>query len=316
MPKVSVLMSVYNEKFDELQLAVKSVLNQTFKEFEFILVCDNPDNHELKQKLFEIADSDNRVNIVWNKTNIGLALSLNAASEVASGEYLIRMDADDICVLDRFERQIKLIEEGKYDLIWSSYFLIDENGNDIEGTVDEYADNQIAKILPLVNIVHHPTVIMKRSSFEDVGKYRNFPCAQDYDLWLRMLYQGYKMHMMKDKLLYYRVRKCSVTGKRKYQQLCTLDYIRHIYREKIRNGNDIYSYDGYLSDMKRLGVGDGKVENAFRQAQAYVVNGKKLCTNHQYLSGVHELIRGMIVSPFYRRQIFLKIKRKKVMKDF
>ena len=117
-------MSTYNERACELSAAIDSVLNQSFTDYEFIIVCDNPNNNELKGILSAYEAKDNRVKIIYNKDNMGLALSLNVAIQASKGEYLIRMDADDICKPDRFQKQVDVMQTGKYELIWSSYDYI------------------------------------------------------------------------------------------------------------------------------------------------------------------------------------------------
>lgn len=311
----SVVMSVYNEKISELRASIDSVLSQSFEAFEFVIVCDNPEHEPLKDTLMDYARKDKRIKIIWNNENMGLALSLNAGIMASQGEYLIRMDADDISKQGRFEKQVREIVEGKYDLIWSSYEFIDEAGRRINKEPEYIADSQIPRILPLENIIHHPTVVMTKKAFLDAGMYRKFPCAQDYDLWLRMLAGGCKMHMMPDSLLLYRVRGASVTNKRKYQQLCTLDYIRHVAAAKKKRGIDIYSYEGYMDYMKKWGVGDERIESGFMKAQAYVAHGKMNMREHQYARGSASMAKGFLASPFYRKQSILAIKRKMAKRE-
>lgn len=310
MTRVSVLMSVFNESEEELSKAMESILNQSFSNFECIIVCDNPGNEEIKERLIREVKEDPRVKIIWNEANIGLALSLNKAFDFSQGEYIIRMDADDICMKDRFAKQIRRMDEMDYDLIWSSYFYIDEEGELIDRVVPYYREEEIKKRLPLENIVHHPTVIMKREAFVDAGKYRRFPCAQDYDLWLRMLSKGHRMYMMKEELLYYRVREKSTTSKRKFQQLSTLDYIRYIYNEKKKTGQDLYSYDHYLDYMENLGVGDKEREDRFFVARDCIERGKDNYSQGNYFKAGKSMLKGLMISEFYRRQILLYFKRK------
>lgn len=310
MIKASVLMSVYNERKEELKAALDSIFQQSFTDFELIIVCDNPSNEILKKNVVDLTKEDTRVKIIWNEENIGLALSLNKAFKASQGEYLIRMDADDICVKDRFEKQIALMEESKYDLVCSSYYYINENGDLISRRADYYTEKQIQDFLPLKNIIHHPTVVMRRDIFQKVGMYRNFPCSQDYDLWLRMLDLGCSMYMMEEKLLYYRIREQSVTSKKGFQQLSTIDYIRHIYRERNRRGVDLYDYDGYLNYIKKLGVGNQEKENNFLLARDYVRVGKESAKDKKYIKAGFHLVRGFFTSNFYRRQLFLYFQRK------
>ena len=105
-PKVTVLMPVYNcEKY--LRESIESILNQTFKDFEFLIINDGSSD-----KSAEIVESynDNRINFVQNEKNIGLAASLNRGLDIAKGEYIARMDADDISLPERLEKQVRFME--------------------------------------------------------------------------------------------------------------------------------------------------------------------------------------------------------------
>lgn len=310
MPRISVLMSVYNEDEQDFTLAVNSVLNQTYRDFELIIVCDNPSNSAMIAMLQRIEKQDSRIKIVMNEKNMGLALSMNHGFEYAEGDIIARIDADDISFPDRFEKQIDCLTRNNYDLVWSSYVFIDEKGIEQDIAVQYYNDEEVPKTLPLKNIVHHPTVMMRREAFENAGLYRNYPCAQDYDLWLRMLYCGSRLHMMPDKLLLYRVRSTSTTSRKKYQQLCTLNYIRKLYKERQKNGSDSYSYDNYCQAMKSEGVGDSKTEKSFLYANALIGSAKKQKKNGQYFSAIAGYLKAMFVSKAYRHQLSLMIERK------
>ena len=311
MPKLSVLMSVYNEKENEIKSAVSSVIHQTYTDFELIIVCDNPQSEEQCRLLKSIADTDERIKVVRNEKNIGLAMSLNHAYEFATGDYIVRMDADDISESDRFQKQIEFMSETKCDLAWSSYTYIDEDGNVLDKPVRYFEKDEIPKCLPLKNIIHHPTVMMKREIFEKTGLYRDFPCSQDYDLWLRMLYAGADMRMMKEKLLKYRIRTNSVTNRKKYQQRCTLFYIRKLYGERRLTGNDSYSYENYLKYIEKCGVGNPKTENDFSKANQYILEGKQKIKQHRPISGTVRLVQAVLTSKSIRSQLLLSLKQKR-----
>ena len=105
MKKISVLMTVYKEKENELKESFESIINQTYKNLEIIVVFDYPD--EPWRIDFIKKYNDSRVKIIVNKKNIGLPLSLNKALKYVTGDYIARMDSDDVSTLDRFEKQIK-----------------------------------------------------------------------------------------------------------------------------------------------------------------------------------------------------------------
>ncbi len=114
---ISVIMSTYNEENMLIRQAVESILNQTYSEFEFIIVLDNPKNIEIANLIQEYASRDKRIVILKNEKNLGLVKSLNKALEISKGEYIMRMDADDISEKDRIEKEYKFLKENNLDLV-------------------------------------------------------------------------------------------------------------------------------------------------------------------------------------------------------
>lgn len=110
-------MSTYNEENMLIRQAVESILNQTYSEFEFIIVLDNPKNIEIANLIQEYASRDKRIVILKNEKNLGLVKSLNKALEISKGEYIMRMDADDISEKDRIEKEYKFLKENNLDLV-------------------------------------------------------------------------------------------------------------------------------------------------------------------------------------------------------
>ena len=254
MPTISVLMSVYNETCSEIGKSVESLLAQQFIDFECIIVLDKPDHHHARHLLETYANKDPRVRLLINRKNIGLALSLNRAAQFAKGDYFLRMDADDICMQGRFERQLEVIQETGVDLVCSSYDFIDENSDIIPCAkpVSIYSKSAIRKLLPLRNVIHHPTVLMKAAVFRQFDGYRNFPCAQDYDLWLRMLVNGCSFFMMSERTIQYRIRSNSTSSRKKYLQHCTHQYIRQLYFRSKKGIDDGYSYEAYQQNYGKM----------------------------------------------------------------
>lgn len=106
MEKISVIMSTFNEKLEWVKEAIDSIINQTYRNIEFIIIVDNPNNIELKNMLEQYCIEDDRIKIIVNEFNIGLVKSLNKALKICSGEFIARMDADDISVKYRLEKQL------------------------------------------------------------------------------------------------------------------------------------------------------------------------------------------------------------------
>ena len=313
MKELSVLMSIYNETKQMIEESVESILNQTFTNFEFIIICDNP----LRKK--EIDDifrkfNDERIKLVFNEKNIGLALSMNKAAEIASAEIFARMDADDVAEPNRFSAQIKIINQG-YDFVFCNYTCIDEDGNTIPFQQVVYKTDVLNKIVSTnPGIIHHPTTMFTRELFYKAGEYRNFPCAQDNDLWLRMQENGAKFYMIAEPMLKYRVTNRSITGSKWFKQQLTTHYIIKLSIERLKHGIDSYSLDHYENYLAAHSVNNKTKEATLRQAEhilttamQYRIEGKII---KSFLSKLYVFITCPILRNYYIMVIHKKIIQK------
>src|SRR5690606_13966390 len=125
----SVIMSTYNERLDWIVSSVESILNQTYKNIEFIIIVDHPDRIELREILIGYEKQDSRIKLVFNEVNQGLVRSLNLALTYCTGRYIARMDADDISLLHRLEHQKTYLELYKLDFVFSGVQVIDEENS-------------------------------------------------------------------------------------------------------------------------------------------------------------------------------------------
>ena len=198
--KVSVIMSEYNTKEEYLCTAIESILNQTFKDFEFIIVDDCGKNN-----LDEIVEkyNDKRIKIVKNDKNRGLVYSLNRGIKEAKGEYIVRIDTDDIADKKRIEKLYGYIKSHpEYAVVSSKVVEFSENKKlGILGKEGEKSKKDIMH----GNILIHPSVIMRKDAIEKVGYYKDYTRAEDFVLWCDLLLAGYRLYTMNDILLKYRV---------------------------------------------------------------------------------------------------------------
>jgi len=212
-PEISVIMSIYNEPEEYLRRSIESILNQTFKDFEFIIILDNPKNEIARNIIEEYSLKDERIISVKNEENIGLTKSLNKGLSIAKGEFIARMDADDISHPKRFEKQVNFLNKNnEYELCGTKAYFIDENGKILKNmsltinnnltSYDEIKQN-IVKYNPFI----HPSLMFKKRILNKIGLYdENFKLAQDYDFLLRVC-SKYKCCILPEKLIYYRVNK-------------------------------------------------------------------------------------------------------------
>lgn len=203
--KLSVILPVYNgAKFvDE---AVRSIREQTFRDFELIIINDGSTDDSGKILAAHVAE-DSRICLV-NRENRGLIKTLNEGLALATGEYLARMDADDISVPERFEKQLAYLESHpECVLLGSSIMLIDEHGHELKKV--DYCVEPMGKLMRYCAIAH-PTVAGRTEAFRRLGGYREaYKHAEDYDLWLRMAESG-KLVNLPDYLLRYRIHQNSI----------------------------------------------------------------------------------------------------------
>ena len=189
-PAVSVVMSVFNgERF--LAEAIESILNQTFRGFEFIIVNDgSTDRTALILERYE--KSDPRVR-VFAQQNKGLIASLNLGCALAQGKYLARLDADDVSMPDRLDRQIRFLEHHEeVGLLGGAVEVIDDRGRWLFLVRPPLEDNTIRTALRSFSFpIFHSAVVMRKQTFDEAGGYRSqFMHAEDYDLCLRLIEHG------------------------------------------------------------------------------------------------------------------------------
>jgi protein O-GlcNAc transferase len=183
-PQISVIMSAHNSA-RYLESSIKSILNQTIDDFEYIIVNDaSTDGTEEILKQFD----DPRIKLLPNTENLGLTKSLNKAVQLAKGKYIARMDADDISLSHRFETQLNFLDNNPdYAIVGSSYYQIDEKGRAYAINNVLYEDADIRKELRKSNCFAHGSIMMRKSIFQKAGGYdERYAFAQDYDLWLRI----------------------------------------------------------------------------------------------------------------------------------
>lgn len=232
-PAVSVVMAVLDgDRY--LREAMDSILAQRFTDYEFIVIDDGSTDHT-PEILKAYAAQDRRVRLI-TRPNRGLAASLNEGIELASGQFIARMDADDIAIPDRFEKQVDYLENHpQVVLVGARVLLIDPEGLPIrvacaELTHDQIDDAHLNRGWPVV----HPAVMMRLSSFRQVGGYRlQYDTLEDLDLFLRLAEIG-QLSNLPEVLLNYRQHFGSVTH-RKFEQQAQLRQL--IYEEAyVRRG--------------------------------------------------------------------------------
>jgi glycosyltransferase involved in cell wall biosynthesis len=224
---ISVVMSTYNEPLDWISKSIDSILEQTFKDFEFIIINDNPKRQELKKFLEDYRKKDPRIKLIKNKTNLGLTKSLNRGLRIAQGKYISRMDADDISMKKRFQVQYEYLEKHKKVFLSSTCAInVDENETEISRHFIIPYSKIINWRLKKKNCLYHSTIMFRN---EKILYNEKLKFAQDYGLYLFLLKKGKKMIGIPRFLLKYRINSNSITHLKRKEQANFVKLAKKIY---------------------------------------------------------------------------------------
>jgi glycosyltransferase involved in cell wall biosynthesis len=221
-PLVSVVMSVYNGQA-YLHEAIRSILNQTFINFEFIIINDGSSDNSLS-----IINSykDKRIICIDNFDNMGLIYSLNKGIEIAKGKYIARMDADDISLPNRLMEQVHFLENNeKVGVLGCNYIQFNEN-SETEYLAIQDQEEIMSKMIFNASVIH-PSLLIRKSVLEDQLIIFNplYKHAEDYELWSRLLFATTFSNVNKT-LFKYRLHQGQVTTIHSTEQLKSANLIR------------------------------------------------------------------------------------------
>ena len=207
--RYSVLMAVYiKETAEHLELAIKSMLNQTVKTNDFVLVKDGPLIPELDKVINKYSTMyPGLFNIIELDKNMGLGYALKVGVEHCKNEWIARMDSDDFSIPERCEKQLELIrKKSNLDIVGSS--IIEFSG--YIGNVQAYnhlpeTNEEIHEYAKRRCPFSHPSLMIRKSKILEVGNYREYHLCEDYELWTRMLANGAQCYNINEYLVYIRV---------------------------------------------------------------------------------------------------------------
>lgn len=193
-------MSVYNRE-DLVERAIESILNQTFTDFEFIII-DDGSTDRTAEILDGFARKDNRIRVI-HQENTGLARALNRGIMEARGPLIARMDDDDTSFPERFEKQVNFLDMHPEVACLGTWARIVDHENKPRGEMQPPVDHDtIRKNMLLASQFIHPTVMMRRDAIMSIGLYTDLR-AEDYDLFMRLVYH-YRTANLPEVLLNYR----------------------------------------------------------------------------------------------------------------
>jgi glycosyltransferase involved in cell wall biosynthesis len=201
-PKLSVIMPVFNaEKY--LKYAIKSILSQSFKDFEFIIFNDgSKDNSDYI--IDEYSKIDLRIKVI-HQNNVGLVATLNRMVALAQSDIIARMDADDVSMPDRFEKQMRYLHQNpEVALVSTGVRFIDPEGKALGSSGFPLRDVTFDELMQGNNPIAHPSVVFRKQCVTDAGGYRAaYKHCEDFDLWLRLA-AHHRISVLPEILLEYR----------------------------------------------------------------------------------------------------------------
>lgn len=200
MPKVTVLMTVYNtEKY--IRTAIFSVLNQTFKDFEMLIINDGSTD---QTEEIILSFKDPRIRYYKNELNLGISTSLNKGIELSNGKYIARMDGDDINYPNRLGKQVAFLDQHKdHGLIGSWYYVINNNGALRTVKRKSTVDIDIRLSMLFENQFIQSSVMMRTAMLKEMRYDVELEVCEDYDLFMRFLYKS-KVANIPEELITYR----------------------------------------------------------------------------------------------------------------
>lgn len=221
-PRVSVLMAVYNgEKY--LPEAINSILGQTFTDFEFLIVDDGSSD-----RTPEIINcyQDPRIKVISNPYNVGLTHSLNKGLDLARGEYVARMDSDDISLPDRLARQVAHMDVNSEVAVCGTWAKDIDSEGKVTGVRETPVGRSLEREYWRPSPIIHPSAMIRRAHLNGLRYDEQIRYAQDFDLWLRIK-PVHKLANLPEYLLLYRVHGKSITFCQRDDQLrATYDIFR------------------------------------------------------------------------------------------
>lgn len=239
MPKVTVLMPVYNaEKF--LAEAIESILQQSLTDFEFLILDDGSiDNSASIIRSY----SDGRIKFIQNERNLGITATLNKGIELASAEFIARMDADDISYPSRLYKQHSYLQEHPdCCLVGSQTNTISEDKK--QRWKDGLKSEHTYYNLTFFCSIYHPSVMYRKKIVTEAGMYK-LPYAEDYELWCR-LSRKHQLHVLPETLLDYRLSSCSTSTESKKQEYSQTEFNQILANLKYYAGKEYTLPDSFI----------------------------------------------------------------------
>lgn len=264
---VSVVMPVYNGE-KHLKSAIESILQQTLQDFQFIII-DDGSTDRTSQIVACCAENDQRITIIRNPRNLGITASLNIGLGVATGQYIARMDADDISMQHRLEAQVAYLEAfPDIGLLGTNISYIDADGQPLNAGKPKHRLPETPEFVRWSLLwrcaLYHPTIMLRRQVLEETGYVydENFEYAEDYDLWTRLMHHT-SVYRLPEALVRMRVLSSSISRKHNEEQRTHVTRIR---RRAISSYLNVVPSEAGLDTLSKVFSYDTVVDGDFQMA--------------------------------------------------
>jgi len=239
--KVSIIMATYNGKKDLIWEAIKSVINQTYKDFELIIINDDSTN-DVENTILEFQKEDNRIIYIKNIKNIKQSNSRNKWINISKWKYIAIIDDDDIWSdKDKLSKQIKYMDNNpKCWICWTNMIIVNNNLEEIRKVRYNQSDNELRNDALRTNPMAHSSVVIRKEIIDKVWWYNNiYNLVEDYELILR-IWKISNFHNIDSYSIKYRINPNSVSRKNKLKQKIKVFELMYKYRKE---------YPNYLKSM-------------------------------------------------------------------
>ena len=230
-PEISIIMSVYNETYEAINIAVNSLLKQTFSNFELILVNDNPASIDTQEHIGVISRKDKRIKVIRNDRNRGLGYALNAAIQKSSANLIARMDTEDKSMPDRLEKQFLFMKTHvDIDLLFTQWIDINERGETVIRQPCKKDFINIRKSFFIKSLLMHPTLMARKKVFID-NPYLEMGRPEDVVLWLKLIRKEYVFDIIEEPLYVYKIDRIKVLQRSLKTKISSKNLLPHLVSE-------------------------------------------------------------------------------------
>jgi glycosyltransferase involved in cell wall biosynthesis len=297
MTFISVVMAVYNDA-RSVRSAMCSILEQTFDDFEFVIV-DDGSTDGTGAILDELARANGRIKLLRNAQNLGQTLALNRGIEAASGRYIARMDADDLSLPERLARQVAFLNSNpEVGLLGTRALIVNRRRRSLHVLDYPTDDESIRARMMARSSFCHGAVMMRRAALEAVGLYRSaFRLAQDMDLWLRIA-ERFRVANLPDVLYHLRLTHKSANVRRNSEQTAYVELARQLAGERLETGREQTDPESEARAIAQQFAGRGWLARRRVLARDYANWATKLARwGHAWPDGVEMWLCALLAWP-------------------